>query len=307
MVGITNRSRMGRQGMASQLLFAEIAFLSGDPARACMLHALMAGRALTATELARAARITPQPASSICADDCSGPPHRREAGSSPLSSPRGAFGCAYDGMHHAGRGRLQPDRKRLIVGPRDAALRKARTCYDHFAGQLGVALADALVEQGRIELTNDAGILTEAGVAFLDEIGIYTGRMRARGMKQWRRVLGRPCLTGASDGHISQDRWAQQPFTGRRAAQANSGRETFADCCLPFRAAPIISPAFRSAEVMSAAAASAYKEDRPLGAAQDCRKKRRQHAGRPCMSNALFHTHAPGLPTAAGLISSLRR
>ena len=50
--------------MASQLLFAEIAFLSGDPARACMLHALMTGRALTATELARAARITPQPASS---------------------------------------------------------------------------------------------------------------------------------------------------------------------------------------------------------------------------------------------------
>ena len=97
-------------------------------------------------------------------------------------------------MHHAGRGRLEPDRKRLIVGPRDAALRKARTCYDHFAGQLGVALADALVEQGRIELTNDAGILTEAGVAFIDEIGIDTGPIRARGMKQWRRVLGRPCL-----------------------------------------------------------------------------------------------------------------
>ena len=50
--------------MASQLLFAEIAFLSGDPSRACMLHALMAGRALTATELARAAGITPQSASS---------------------------------------------------------------------------------------------------------------------------------------------------------------------------------------------------------------------------------------------------
>ena len=58
---------------------------------------------------------------------------------------------------------LEPDRKRLIVGPRDAALRKARTYYDHFAGQLGVALADALVEQGRIGLTNDAGML---GVGF---------------------------------------------------------------------------------------------------------------------------------------------
>jgi len=43
---------------------------------------------------------------------------------------------------------LAPARKRLVVGPRDAALRKARTCYDHLAGQLGVALADALVAAG---------------------------------------------------------------------------------------------------------------------------------------------------------------
>jgi DNA-binding transcriptional ArsR family regulator len=50
--------------MASQQLFAEIATLSGDPARASMLHALMDGRALTATELARAAGIAPQSASS---------------------------------------------------------------------------------------------------------------------------------------------------------------------------------------------------------------------------------------------------
>ncbi len=50
--------------MTSQSLFAEIAALSGDPARASMLHALMDGRALTATELARVAGITPQSASS---------------------------------------------------------------------------------------------------------------------------------------------------------------------------------------------------------------------------------------------------
>jgi DNA-binding transcriptional ArsR family regulator len=49
--------------MASNALFAEIAALSGDPGRASMLHALMDGRALTATELARAAGITPQTAS----------------------------------------------------------------------------------------------------------------------------------------------------------------------------------------------------------------------------------------------------
>jgi hypothetical protein len=58
---------------------------------------------------------------------------------------------------------------RLVVGPRDAALRAARTCYDHLAGRLGVALADALVEGGRVELTSDGGMVTKAGVAFSAE------------------------------------------------------------------------------------------------------------------------------------------
>jgi DNA-binding transcriptional ArsR family regulator len=49
--------------MASHARFAEVASLAGDPARASMLHALMDGRALTASELARAAGIAPQTAS----------------------------------------------------------------------------------------------------------------------------------------------------------------------------------------------------------------------------------------------------
>src|SRR5436190_7175428 len=53
----------GRQSMASNARFAEVASLAGDPARAGMLHALMDGRALTASELASVARITPQTAS----------------------------------------------------------------------------------------------------------------------------------------------------------------------------------------------------------------------------------------------------
>ncbi|MEQ1717202.1 MAG: hypothetical protein ABL907_14670, partial [Hyphomicrobium sp.] len=79
-------------------------------------------------------------------------------------------------------------------GPRDAALRKARTCYDHFAGQLGVALADALVDRGWVELTSDAGILTEAGVTFLGEIGLNIAPMLASGTKRSGRALCRPCL-----------------------------------------------------------------------------------------------------------------
>ena len=181
--------------MASQLLFAEVAALSGDPARASMLHALMDGRALTATELARAAGITPQSASShlarmttvglLTVEKQGRHRYHRLATPSVARMMECIMQVAAD---------LEPDRKRLTVGPRDVTLRKARTCYDHFAGQLGVALADALVEQGRVELTSDAGLLTEAGMTFLGEIGIDTGLLMARGTKRSGRVLCRPCL-----------------------------------------------------------------------------------------------------------------
>ena len=73
-------------------------------------------------------------------------------------------------------------------------MRLARTCYDHIAGQLGVALTDALVEHGQIELTTDAGILTEAGVSFLDTIGVDTSPILARRTKRSGRVLCRACF-----------------------------------------------------------------------------------------------------------------
>lgn len=181
--------------MASESMFAVVAALSGDPARANMLHALMDGRALTATELARAGGITPQSASShlarmtavgmLTVEKQGRHRYHRLATPSVARMLESIMQVAAD---------LEPDRKRLTVGPRDAALRKARTCYDHFAGQLGVALTDALVEHGRVELTSDAGILTDAGVAFMGEIGIDTASMLARGTGRSGRVLCRPCL-----------------------------------------------------------------------------------------------------------------
>ena len=181
--------------MASNAQFAEVAALAGDPARACMLHALLDGRALTATELARVAGIAPQTAS----------------GHLTQMTALGMLSVEKQGRHRYHRlatasvarmlesimqvaAELEPNRKRFVVGPRDAALRKARTCYDHFAGRLGVALADALIEHGRLELTSEAGILTDAGMMFLNEIGIDTGPMLARRTKRSGRVLCRPCL-----------------------------------------------------------------------------------------------------------------
>ena len=132
--------------MASNRLFAEVAALAGDPARAGMLHALMDGRALTASELARVAGITPQTTSGhltrmtaiglLSVEKQGRHRYHRLAAPAVAHMLESIMQVASD---------LEPSRKRLTVGPRDAALRRARTCYDHLAGQLGVALADALV------------------------------------------------------------------------------------------------------------------------------------------------------------------
>lgn len=181
--------------MASHGMFAEVASLVGDPGRAGMLHALMDGRALTASELARAAGITPQTASGHLA----------------RMATAGLLSVEKQGRHRYHRlaspavarmmeeimrvaSSLEPTRPRLSVGPRDAALRAARTCYDHLAGRLGVALADALVSGGYAELSQDAGMLTEAGIDLLGRVGVDVEALAARRGKRPARVLCRPCL-----------------------------------------------------------------------------------------------------------------
>ena len=89
---------------------------------------------------------------------------------------------------------LDTTRPRLVGGPRDAALRAARTCYDHLAGRLGVALADALVEVGRVELASDGGMVTDAGIQFFGRIGIDLDVLATHSGKRSARVLCRPCL-----------------------------------------------------------------------------------------------------------------
>jgi len=181
--------------MASNAVFAEVAALAGDPARAAMLHALMDGRALTASELARVAGITPQTASGhlarmvavgLLSVEKQGR-HRYHR----LASPTVAQ-MIESIMRVASS--LPPTRPPLSVGPRDAALRAARTCYDHLAGHLGVALADALVAGGYAELANDAGVVTGAGIELLGRIGIDVDALLARPGPRSARILCRPCL-----------------------------------------------------------------------------------------------------------------
>jgi DNA-binding transcriptional ArsR family regulator len=181
--------------MASNAQFAEVAAAAGDPARAGMLHALMDGRALTASELARAAGITPQTASGhlarMKAAGLVGVEKQGRHHYHRLASP--AVAAMMESIMHVASGNISV-RPRLVTGPRDAALRTARTCYDHIAGRLGVALADAMVAGGYAELSADAGIVTDAGIEMLGKIGIDTGVLMLLNGKCSARILCRPCL-----------------------------------------------------------------------------------------------------------------
>jgi DNA-binding transcriptional ArsR family regulator len=181
--------------MTNMARFAEIAALAGNPARATMLHALMEGRALTANELARVAGVTPQTASGHLAGLATAGlvrvtkqgRHRYHG----LASP--AVGHMLESIMQVAA-EDAPAPARPTVGPRDAALRAGRTCYDHLAGRLGVALADGLAGQGYVELGWDAGLVTADGAAFLARLGIDVDALAAGGPKRSRRVFCRPCL-----------------------------------------------------------------------------------------------------------------
>jgi len=181
--------------MTSTARFTEIAALAGDPARAGMLHALLDGRALTAAELARAAGISPQTASGHLARMIAAGLLRMEKQGRHryhrLASP--AVAQMMESIMQVACDADRP-RKTLVTGPRDAALRRARTCYDHLAGELGVALADALTAHGYAELTGEAGLLTEPGVAFLGRIGLDVSALAPPQGRRPARVLCRPCL-----------------------------------------------------------------------------------------------------------------
>jgi DNA-binding transcriptional ArsR family regulator len=166
---------------------AEVAALIGDVARANVLLALMDGRALAAGELAWHAGVSPQTTSGHLA-------RLREAGLvleerqgrhryHRLASPEVARAIeALMSLAAAGPRRHRP------VGPRDEALRAARTCYDHLAGRLAVGLADAMAARGHLDLAEGAGGLTEEGRRFLlSSLGID---LRAEG----KRPLCRTCL-----------------------------------------------------------------------------------------------------------------
>jgi DNA-binding transcriptional ArsR family regulator len=180
----------GKTTMAEGPDIARFGSLIGDPARANMLLALLSGKALTATELAGAAGVTLQTASSHLGKlEDGGLIRQRKQGRHRY------FSLADDGVGGMIEGLLgfaaSRGHQRHLPGPKEPALRKARICYDHLAGDYGVRMLDSLIAQGAIEALADGEALrvTSSGEALLGRHGIEIAAMRAL-----RRPLCRACL-----------------------------------------------------------------------------------------------------------------
>ncbi|MGE6782337.1 ArsR/SmtB family transcription factor [Ensifer adhaerens] len=167
---------------------ALIGSLIGDPARANMLTALMGGRALTATELATHAGITLQTASSHLSKlEAGGLLSQRKQGRHRYYQlAEDEVGLMLENLMgfaaNRGMNRHRP-------GPKDPALRKARVCYNHLAGDYGVRMYDSLLAEKQIEISGDDLALTPAGRSRIEALGIdYTALTKSR------RPICRTCL-----------------------------------------------------------------------------------------------------------------
>ena len=165
-----------------------IAALIGDRARADILTALATGQALTATELGNVAGVTKQTMSTHLAKLVDGRllavenqgRHRyfRLADRDVAELIEQLMGVAY-----------RTGAVRLRASPREPALRYARVCYDHLAGDLGVLAFDSLEQQRVLKRSGDALLVTKLGAAFWRNIGIDVDALSKE-----RRPLCRACL-----------------------------------------------------------------------------------------------------------------
>lgn len=200
---------------------AAVARLLGDDSRAAMCTAMLDGRAWTVGELASEAGVGKAAASEhvarlaeaglVLTETCGRNKYVRLAGP-PVAEALEALGALACEEPPASLSGVR-SRRRLAA---------ARTCYDHLAGRLGVAVTDALV--GRDLLRVRPGLdLTEAGRGWFRDVGVDVVRL-----EDCRRPLLRTCLDlterrphlagglGAGLFDVAVDReWVRRPARGR--------------------------------------------------------------------------------------------
>src|SRR5579863_9263032 len=175
--------------MVAAANMVEVAALVGDTARATMLAALMNGQSLTGGELAFLAHVSPSTASEHLAKLVAARlvvvTRRRRFNYYRIASPLVAQ--MLESMKVVAALEVPPRYQPRSV--RDDAMRFARTCYDHLAGAVAVAIADALVARDYVVLSDDGGEVTPAGARFLCDLGADLS-----GPSHGRRIFCRPCL-----------------------------------------------------------------------------------------------------------------
>src|SRR6059036_1561857 len=215
-------------------IIAEIAALVGDPARATMVTALLDGRALTASELAVAARITPQTAST----------HLTKL------TEAGLLAVVRDGRHRYFR-LASPTVVDMIDGIVAVALQKrpryrplsgqaralsaARICYDHLAGRLSVDLTDSFIAREYVVLDDEAAEITTAGTRFFTEFGIELPTRRSTRRHVCRLCLDwterRPHIAGVVGAALTKRcfdlGWTQRMKNSRAVIVTVSGKRGF--------------------------------------------------------------------------------
>lgn len=209
-------------------IIAEIAALVGDPARATMLSALLDGRALTASELASAARITPQTASTHLAKlTTAGVLSMIRSGRNRyfrLASP--AVMDMIDGIVAVALAK-RPRQRPLSSQAR--ALHAARVCYDHLAGRLSVDLTDALVARGCIVPDDEVAEITTAGARFLTRFKVELPTPRSRLCLDWTER--RQHIAGALGAAVTQRcfdlGWLERTKSSQAVTVTASGRRGF--------------------------------------------------------------------------------
>jgi DNA-binding transcriptional ArsR family regulator len=167
---------------------AAAAALLAQPARAALVLALMDRGALPASELAARAGIAPSTASDHLA--------RLVAGGFLLGSKKGrhrfyrlADRTVADAVEALALVAPQPPVRSLREATTSELIRHARTCYDHLAGRLGVALAEALERQEAVARREEGYVLGPQGEARCASLGIDLAELQRQ-----RRPLVRGCL-----------------------------------------------------------------------------------------------------------------
>ncbi|TIT32363.1 MAG: winged helix-turn-helix transcriptional regulator [Mesorhizobium sp.] len=211
---------------------ARIASLVGDPARANMMNALMGGTALTASELALEAGVSLPTASSHLSK-------LMEGGLLTVASQGrhryyGLAGPQVAGMIEAITGVAEAvGPKRVRPGPRDGAMRIARVCYDHLAGEQAVAMLDRLVDKNILVRDGQEIRLGPSAASHFAAIGIdvYTKPRRpvCRACLDWsvRRSHLAGTLGAAILDKILAEKWARREKDSRAVVFSPPGKQAF--------------------------------------------------------------------------------